>query len=150
MYILFTFRVKRSLLRQVGAQKCRMTPWSKEPGLWGVFFSEKWSLPFLNYLSHEDHSSSSFFLRSLLLGAYFFARMQGLRSGWPLSAPTIAYFWYPQQIGNSFRNWQMMSAFTPGLLRLNKSIASLQHSTLYGIRTIGTKQTCKRNNRASK
>ena len=69
----------------------------------------------------------------------FLAWMRRLRSGWPLSAPTIAYFWYPQQIGNSFRNWQMMSAFTPGLLRLNKSIASLQHSTLYGIRTIGTR-----------
>ena len=86
----------------------------------------------------------------------FLARMRRLKNGWPLSAPTMAYFQYPQQIGNSFRKWRMMSAFTAGFLGLNKSIASLQRlfnlirNTYATYFQVCTKQTCRWNNRASK
>ena len=41
----------------------------------------------------------------------FLAMMRRPKNGWPLSATFIAYFYYPQQIGNNFRKWRLMIAF---------------------------------------
>ena len=61
-------------------------------------------------IGENCNKSGSFLPDHSLWENIFLAMMRN--GGYPLSATVMAPFYYPQQIGNSFRKWWLMSTFT--------------------------------------
>ena len=70
---------------------------------WNFFW---WKIWHFRFFFSSDHN----FCKHI-----FWARMRCLKNGWPLSAPSMAYFYHSQLIGIYVREWQLMSAFTKKL-----------------------------------